>query len=55
MEPDAVNLVLTTRGAKNQLVFDKRALEQDKNTPLTLASHPGKAIVRRGATADQLD
>merc|ERR1719355_389621 len=49
MEPDAVNLVLTTRGAHNQLVFDKRALEQDKNTPLTLASHPGKAIVRRGA------
>ena len=49
-EPDAAQLVLTTRGSFNQLVLAEhsRLAAHMPNVPLTLASHPGLAIVTTG-------
>ena len=49
-EPDAAQLVLTTRGSSNQLVLAEhsRLAAHMPNVPLTLASHPGLAIVTTG-------
>jgi hypothetical protein len=51
-EPDALKLVLTSRGAHNELKLEERAaLASHKPAALTLASHPGLAIVTTARSA----
>ena len=56
-EPDAAQLVLTTRGSSNQLVLAEhsRLAAHMPNVPLTLASHPGLAIVTTGPNSGPHD
>ena len=56
-EPEAAQLVLTTRGSFNQLVLAEhsRLAAHMPNVPLTLASHPGLAIVTTGPNSGPHD
>ena len=49
-DPSAPGLVLVAKGSARQLVFEHvDPLRQHREVPLTLASHPGQAVVPRSS------